>query len=94
MIGRALAESGRRRPLIRVHSVRRPRATQHGNSGSLMLFFRDMRKRALEAGQRSASRSLGPGEEPLDALKWLQRELQEIDRLITRELERSQPELP
>ena len=59
-----------------------------------MLFFRDMRKRVFKAGQRSASRSLGPGEEPLDALSWLERELEEIDRQIARELERSRPELP
>lgn len=38
--------------------------------------------------QESARRSLGPGENPRDALNWLQRELKEIDRLISSELER------
>lgn len=31
-----------------------------------------------------ASRELGPGEQPIDALKWLERELTEVDRLISK----------
>ena len=35
-----------------------------------------------------AQRELGPGERPIDAFEWLERELLDIDRLITKELER------
>ena len=37
---------------------------------------------------RKAQRELGPGELPTDALDWLERELNEIDRLISKELNR------
>lgn len=33
-------------------------------------------------------RKLAPGEKPTDALEWVEKELSEIDRLITAEMER------
>ena len=42
-----------------------------------------------DATPRSARRFLGPGEQPLDARNWVERDLEEIDRLITEALVRN-----
>lgn len=40
----------------------------------------------MSSNHRYAERDLGPGEVPADALAWLERELTEIDRLISEAL--------